>query len=77
MNRVEFFNGACPTCFQGGEYLNNGREHWGFCDTHKVRWRIGVNLYSSWQFEDLAEQFFEFERIAAYTVIQPVWELNA
>lgn len=47
----ETFCGRCPKCLREVSYVNVGRVHWGFCERHKLRWIIGVNLFSSWHDE--------------------------
>lgn len=46
--------GWCPECGQECPYLNLGRDHWFYCDAHRVRWRGGSNVFSSWLHEDEA-----------------------
>lgn len=43
--------GGCPECGSQGAYLNIGRDHWVYCETHKVKWNVGSNLFSSWRHE--------------------------
>lgn len=47
------FLGACPECKPGSskQLCNIYKEHWCYCETHKIKWCIGYNLFSSWQFE--------------------------
>ncbi len=44
--------GGCPYCGQNDGYLNDGRDHWFFCNQHKTKWLVGSNLFSSWREED-------------------------
>ena len=49
---TEEYFGGCPHC-GGYDYCRNiGRAHWMCCDTHKTKWCIGENLFSSWREED-------------------------
>jgi hypothetical protein len=43
--------GLCPKCKSEPEILNVGRNHFGACHTHKVRWHIGSNLFDGCQNE--------------------------
>lgn len=43
--------GVCPQCYRTDGYLNVGRNHWFVCDSHKTKWCIGSNLFSSWKEE--------------------------
>ena len=49
----EYF-GACPVCGCYDAYLNIYKAHWFYCDTHRVKWCIGWNLFSGWRYEDEA-----------------------
>jgi len=51
--------GCCPECAVlpedgkiGWPYLNVGRVHCGFCETHGTRCSFGSNLFSHWRYED-------------------------
>ena len=44
---AEEYFGVCPKCGHSNRYRNIGGDHWGSCDTHRTRWPIGVNLFSS------------------------------
>ena len=49
---TDSYYGGCPHCGQNDGYLNDGRDHWFFCDHHKAKWLVGSNLFSSWREED-------------------------
>jgi hypothetical protein len=38
----EYDWGCCPEC---------GPAHWCYCPTHRFAWKIGYDLFSSWQEE--------------------------
>jgi hypothetical protein len=63
--------GVCPYCFHTDGYLNIGRTHLGTCDTHRVYWEIGGNLFSDWKDEN--EEIWESNRqlIRSYTKVKP------
>lgn len=63
--------GACPHCHAPGEILNVGRDHWGVCRRHMVRWRIGSNLFSGWQCESEADWSRNVAALAGRQVVQP------
>jgi hypothetical protein len=46
MNSFDGHFGLCPTCHQSDGYLNIGRGHWFRCDTHRVYWFAGSNLFA-------------------------------
>ncbi len=48
--------GLCPICHKTDGYHNVGRSHWFRCDTHRVKWCYGSNIFSSWRFETEQEQ---------------------
>lgn len=63
--------GVCPQCYRTDGYVNIGKEHWGICDVHRVRWPIGYNLFSDWQHESRDEQEETWSKVAPYVVVQP------
>lgn len=67
--------GACPVCQTSYGYLNIHRDHWFFCDEHKVRWLVGSNLFSSWEHESEAKWKRNERRLQQYTVVKP-WYPN-
>jgi hypothetical protein len=44
--------GDCSKCRRNDDYLNVGAEHWYICHKHKVKWCVGVNVFSRWRSED-------------------------
>lgn len=46
---------GCPQCGGSTSFLNARWDHWGICENCKLRWRIGSNLFSSWQEEAEAD----------------------
>ena len=63
--------GGCPICGTNNGYLNVGREHWFVCDTHRIRWRWGINLMSTWRFENENDWKTNWEQIGDYEVREP------
>lgn len=47
--------GVCPKCSRTDGSFNVGREHWFFCDAHKLRWLGGENCFRSWREESPAD----------------------
>ncbi len=43
---VDEYWGDCPMCHRSYGYVNLGEEHWFCCETHRVRWRVGIALFS-------------------------------
>jgi len=64
--------GGCPKCLSHDGYLNLDREHWFKCDSHRVRWLVGSNLFSSWRFESQADWWRNGDRLAGYRIVEPV-----
>ncbi len=55
-------------------YLNIGKEHWFYCDAHRVRWCIGRNIFSSWMWQTEDEQRAEYEGkdFGRYREVEPL-----
>jgi hypothetical protein len=47
------------------------KNHWGVCETHRLKWHIGRNLYSSWQHVTEADCERNAERLADYREVAP------
>jgi hypothetical protein len=62
---------GCPECGESDGYLNAGKVHFGHCQTHRVYWLIGINLFSSWQgeTEDQQRQAWEEAGIDGFTPV--------
>jgi hypothetical protein len=66
--------GACPECVAEAppgmkhetHIVNVGRNHWRYCQRHKVKWRIGANLFSSWKEETEEEWQRNAEMLASF-----------
>jgi hypothetical protein len=53
---INAYWGLCPKCWAEGvvkdvEWVNIYKAHFCYCGKHKVYWRIGENLLSSWRYE--------------------------
>ena len=57
----EYF-GGCPFCSKCEGTPNLGRDHWHYCETRRVKWFVGSNLFSGWRDEDL-ETWLQNRRI--------------
>ena len=67
--------GACPQCHDAGACLNVRKDHWGCCTRCSTRWRIGSNLFSSWQHETEADWQRNIAELEQCQVVQPaLWE---
>ncbi len=44
--------GVCPKCHQNDGFLNIWEDHWSVCHFHRVKWRVGSNLFDVWRRED-------------------------
>jgi hypothetical protein len=69
-SRDNYF-GVCPICRRQDGYLNNGHDHWFKCDTHRTKWCVGSNLFSSWRFMTPEESFAQVDRLAGYREVEP------
>ena len=47
--------GNCPHCRRSTAMLNIGKDHWMYCEPHRVTWHVGYNLFSGWQHETEAQ----------------------
>jgi hypothetical protein len=56
MKNFDDYFGGCPRCGGSDGYVNIGKGHWFFCATHKTKWCVGWNLFSSWTDETEEEQ---------------------
>jgi hypothetical protein len=63
--------GSCPECGQASAYVNIGREHWFYCDEHRVKWCVGENLFSSWRYQDPAEWAANHRKLQGYRELFP------
>jgi len=64
--------GGCPKCGKLDYYLNVGRDHWAVCDTHRAKWHIGSNLFSSWHHETEADWQRNRYRLAEYVSVDSI-----
>ena len=67
----EYF-GGCPTCGKCEAVLNIERTHWHVCHTHKVKWCVGSNLFSSWRDEDETVWSQNAEVLKGYDEVEPI-----
>lgn len=49
----EYPFGKCPKCAVSPTYCNIEQETWLYCETHRVKWKAGIGLFSSWKDETL------------------------
>ncbi len=52
---LQLYWGRCTECHGSDGYLNIGRNHWFYCEAHRVKWCAGENLFSSWRSETDAD----------------------
>jgi hypothetical protein len=57
----------CPRCDGESVCLNIGPNHWCICEKCKVRWPVGGNLFSCWQYETEADWRRNAEILRQYT----------
>jgi hypothetical protein len=82
-NFVEFENyfGVWPTCLHVDGFVNIGREHWFFCQRHRVTWYGGWNLLpppacpepssNERRFETVEDWERNYEMVSGLEVIVP------
>ncbi|WP_026987650.1 hypothetical protein [Fodinicurvata fenggangensis] len=63
--------GVCPKCHSHNGYLNVSKTHWFVCDRHKVKWCVGVGLFSTWEFETQADWTAADAKLREYTKVEP------
>ena len=63
--------GSCPECGQASVYVNIGREHWFYCDEHRVKWCVGANLFSSWRYQGPAQWEENHRKLQGYREMLP------
>jgi hypothetical protein len=68
-DNIPYF-GACPHCLRNDGFLNIGREHWCVCHRHKMKWRVGENLWTVLGTED--ELHTNAYRLANYMTCEPI-----
>jgi hypothetical protein len=61
-----YFKG-CPICGEDDGYMNHGRVHFNVCKKHKLKWRIGENLFSSWKYETKEEREEQIRSLSEFT----------
>jgi hypothetical protein len=69
---TDLFFGGCPHCGGMNYVLNVGRDHWVTCDRHKTKWKIGSNLFSSWQNETEADWTRNSYHLTNYRSVEPI-----
>ena len=69
--QIPYF-GGCPECGRTKGYMNVGRSQWFVCDTHRTRWCVGMNLFSSWRDESEDEWRRNAVRLEGYREVEPL-----
>jgi hypothetical protein len=72
--KVTDYFGGCPHCGASHGYLNVRPEHRIVCDPHKVKWRIGSNLFSYWKDENESLWLANAEKLLGYSPVEPLPE---
>ncbi len=59
--------GSCPVCgAEGQHYRNIYKQHFFFCEEHRMVWSIGCDLFSSWRHEDEGDWRAAWEKLKDY-----------
>jgi len=61
--------GACPECGSSDKYLNIYKQHFFYCEEHRLTWSPGYNLMSSWRYQDPAEWRAAWEQLKGYRTV--------
>lgn len=64
--------GNCPVCHQSNGMISIERQHWGHCQTHQTKWRVGENLFSAWKEQSELENKANEEFLANYCEVEAV-----
>ncbi len=48
--------GGCPICGKNDGCRSIGPTHWYYCCEHKMKWCVGINLFSCWK--DMSDEEF-------------------
>jgi hypothetical protein len=70
-SRDDYF-GVCPICRRQNGYLNDGRDHWFVCNTHKTKWCVGSNLFDSWKHLTKEESFAQADKLTQYHEVEAI-----
>ena len=74
--RVHYFMpqahfGGCPKCGDPGVLRNYHSDHYFCCDTHRVYWCVGANLFSGWRHETEKDWEANKKIIERYRSVEP------
>jgi hypothetical protein len=61
--------GNCPVCGKNPACRNIGRDHYFYCDEHKIAWCVGSNLFSSWRDESEDDWQHNRAKLADFKII--------
>ncbi len=64
--------GSCPVCGAEGEYRNIYKNHFFFCEEHRMVWSAGCNLFSSWREEDETDWREAWEQLKDYRACRTI-----
>jgi hypothetical protein len=63
--------GSCPECGRNDGYRNIYRQHFFFCEEHRITWSVGSNLLSSWRAESREDWRAAWEKLKDYRLFDP------
>lgn len=58
--------GHCPNPEHENSCLNVGRAHWMHCETCRIKWLVGENLFSSWREQSMRVWEANREKLEGY-----------
>jgi len=67
--------GTCPRCHEYSDMISAGRNHWMICETHKTKWWVGSNLFSSWRYQTKDEQraIYDAKGVGTFDEVEPYY----
>ena len=61
--------GSCPECGKAGGYRNIYKQHFFYCDEHRLVWLAGSNLFSTWRDENEGDWRAAWEHLREYRTV--------
>jgi hypothetical protein len=62
--------GLCPHCHKVDGQFNVGRNHWFFCDEHRVKWCHAWNLFTVLESETEQREFYYSRGFNTYEEVE-------
>ena len=72
VSKVDSYFGNCPKCRRTHGCRSIGPDHWYVCHTHRTKWCVGSNLFSTWKELTDVQHFENARLLGGYTEVRPV-----